>query len=175
MPNYCENDLYVSGAEADVEEFLEFVGMNKPRPEFDFNCVLPYPEEFAKRDDDRPDFNDPEYKAKMLVFREKYGSNEDGFNSGGYEWCIKNWGTKWDAKDVVRRDYYGNVCITFQTAWSPPLPVIKALAAKFPNLTLSLEYFESGVEVCGGVCYPAREDEESPREWRDMYYGNRGG
>ena len=43
-----------------------------------------------------------------------------------YGWCIENWGTKWDAYDTYL-DEKANV-MTFNTAWSCPLPVLDKLA-----------------------------------------------
>ena len=43
-----------------------------------------------------------------------------------YDWSCKNWGTKWNAYDcqLIKEDNE----ITFDTAWSCPLPILDALA-----------------------------------------------
>ena len=45
-----------------------------------------------------------------------------------YDWCISNWGTKWNAygysEDTI--DYHDGDTLYFQTAWSAPHPVISA-------------------------------------------------
>jgi len=39
-----------------------------------------------------------------------------------YNWCIANWGTKWDASSVdIKRIDDTTVELTFDTAWSPPI------------------------------------------------------
>lgn len=173
MPNHCENDLWISGPSADVDALLAKVGANETPPRFDFNAVIPYPEEFAALDRERDELG---YEG----LRAKYGEHaKDGFNSGGYEWCHENWGTKWNAYAVARRDY-GGVCITFQTAWAPPIPVIRALSAQFPTCRLSLEYFECGMEFCGGLTLNSLDDVENDEcepedEWKGTYKGRRGG
>lgn len=45
-----------------------------------------------------------------------------------YDWQCDNWGTKWNAysQSLLERDTY-TVKIQFDTAWSPPTPVIEAL------------------------------------------------
>lgn len=53
-----------------------------------------------------------------------------------YEWCIKNWGTKWNACDSWVEDDI----IHFDTAWSPPIPVLIALSKKYPNNEFYLEF-----------------------------------
>ncbi len=180
MPNYCENDLYIQGKEADVKRVLDLIG-----PGFDFGKVIPYPKMFAQMDRDHPGHGaQPNRNLDCLTieaYREKYGHDKDGFNSGGYEWKCKHWGCKWNAADVKRRDY-GPICITFQTAWSPPVPIIQSLGDKFPDVTFSLEYFERGMEFMGGLtiyCQEEAEERELPGrrvEWHSKgYKGMRGG
>ena len=87
------------------------------------------------------------------------------------EWANANWGTKWNS-------YEGNVTedgISFNTAWSPPSPVIGALA-KLIGKPLRLIYDESGMDFCGEIlanpdgtytdsCYSPRSD--APDDLRD--------
>jgi hypothetical protein len=63
-----------------------------------------------------------------------------------YSWGIKNWGTKWNATDSYVSDS-GDVC--FNTAWSPPIPVIRKLAELFPDLIFELEWTIEGNEGRG--------------------------
>lgn len=202
MPNHCENDLYIIGPwygfedadkareQADIQAVLEFIGMMRPEPTFDFNTLIPYAEPWAAMDKDSHEMfspchaiKDPVKRAAALegaraAYAAKWHTDKDGYNSGGYKWCCDNWDTKWNAYDVVRRDYDGDTIVTFQTAWSPPLKVIAALAAKFPHMTFRLEYFERGMEFCGGVTWRAESetDEDEPRffEWKAKYHGSRG-
>lgn len=200
MPNHCENDLWMSGKKQDVAAVLTLVGADKEKPEFDFNNIIPYPDPFKSMDDDReaiPNLvgvyrDDPEYSARLAArnaaiaaYEAKWHTTSDGYNSGGYEWCRANWGTKWNAYAVARRDYDDRVCVTFQTAWAPPTPVIIALALRFPTVTFTLEYFERGMSCAGGFEIPSEDDwyEDTPwkpgaltDEWAiNTYHGIRGG
>jgi len=168
VPNYCDNDLTICGPKARVTECLALIGADRTPPRFDFNMVIPYPEEFR--------FKDEEHKTLGYEgFREKYGYDaKDGFNSGGYEWCVDNWGTKWNAGKVIRLDLpSGQITLTFDTAWSPPTPVVKKLSELFPDLYLRLDYFECLMRFSGGLeIIPTEET----REWfSDKYKGSRGG
>ena len=88
---WCENDLAVEGPKEVIEEFLKFAAGESP---FDFEKFIPYPEEFQRLDEiaeawlkehaERPDYD-------------WHSQPKDGFNSGGYDWCVANWGTKWPA------------------------------------------------------------------------------
>ena len=120
-----------------------------------------------------PEFGDPSFKAARDTFNAasadaqqplanaylaKWGTRQDGFNSGGYEWCLREWGTKWGAYRVQRRDYDGDTILTYQTAWTPSHSVIVALAKRFPAVTFYLEYFERGMSFAGGFCCPSEDD-----------------
>ena len=48
-----------------------------------------------------------------------------------YEWCVKNWGTKWNADTLSVSDDE----IIFNTAWSPSEPIIKELSSKGKSIT----------------------------------------
>ena len=70
----------------------------------------------------------------------------------GHGWCCKHWGTKWgicegnvDSEGVDR----GNINYCFDTAWSPPIPLIKKMGELFPDLMFSLEYSEPGMNYEG--------------------------
>lgn len=59
--------------------------------------------------------------------------------SSWYQWCPKNWGTKWNAYDVLVKDN----SVTFDAAWSAPLPVTDILIKKF-NLTCTFKAYDEG-------------------------------
>lgn len=181
MPNHCHNDLWISGRPEDIAKLLAHIGADKENPEFDFNTVIPYPEKFALMDADATVMCNTQNGRE--AYKTKWGTDRDGYNSGGYNWCCDAWGTKWNSYEVTRRDYAG-VCLTFQTAWCHPRPVIIALAKLFPTLTLSLEFFERGMAVAGGFTCQSEEDwyGDGPweagkvsDEWEAKYKGVRGG
>lgn len=211
MPNWCENDLTISGPE--VQKVL--AAIRSPEDEYederllDFDRIIPYPEEFKALDRRNQEYQqklsainkeDPERAAKLSTLAAEYGAEpgafwlKDGFNSGGYEWCINNWGTKWNACRVslqaegldtekpagalatcaycqttqftsglevlACRKCGGSlqpnpipdsVLLTFETAWSPPAPVIERLASMFPEHAFELAYYECGMGFCGRV------------------------
>ena len=47
-----------------------------------------------------------------------------------YDWCRKNWGTKWNAINTL---VYGHDEVSFDTAWEPPEPVVARLAEMYPG------------------------------------------
>jgi hypothetical protein len=128
MPNWNTNQINVSGDEKTLLELVEFV--KSEELSFDFRKIVPY----------------------MGDGRE---ITNDNFNAGGYDWCNKNWGTKW----TIDEDTYSfgtglnSVSFEFDTAWSPSLPVTLALSKKFPTLTFEHRYEEGGMDFSGVVEY----------------------
>jgi hypothetical protein len=90
------------------------------------------------------------------------------------DWCIANWGTKWNLGDDTNIDIDTDsfTIYHFMTAWTPPRPVVLAMSKQFPTLRFDLSFWESGVcfqgeyHVENGVVL---KDETSP------YHGDRGG
>ena len=67
-------------------------------------------------------------------------------NSGGYEWCVSNWGTKWGACECSVSVEEGRLNYFFDTAWTPMGDVLlRKLSELFPNLTFYLFFSEPGV------------------------------
>lgn len=155
MPNYCECDLIVTG---DSKQFKAFARTGDNC--LDTNKFVPYPKKFK-------DMN-----TKAADYHKKTGKYlKDGFNSGGYEWCIKNWGTKWGIFDAVI-DSDDDLRYAFTCAWSPPIPVILAMSKKFPMLEFTLTYFERGAAFNGH--YQVKNGMVLSDE-TGKYFGDRGG
>ena len=186
MPNWCECDLSISGP--DVPAVLAAVRSETSL--FDFCNLIPYPEKYRRLDERNQEYierwmaipqDDPERAEKLAALASEYGVQSgapwlrDGYNSGGYEWCCEHWGTKWPASQIVIEtapDEPRSAVIHFDTAWCPPLPVIRALAERFPNHAYCLEYYEGGVGFCGKVQF---RDGAEISHWCDDYSGERGG
>lgn len=191
MPNYCENDLRIFGQSTELKRFMEFAKGKKRHSQqkyeaIDVNKFIPYPKKYAEKDKEAKIHNNmlsrmskSEIEAKGLELM------RDGYNSGGYEWCIANWGTKWgifdshldadnssDISGNLTENEEGELMYHFTTAWSPPLPVILAMSKKFPDLEFILTYFEGGVGFNGiYVCQGGHET----RNEEGKYFGDRGG
>lgn len=149
MPNHISNIVRLKALDEDDwkredEAFKQLQALMKTdNHPFDFNVLIPYPEHF-KVLDDRVTALEKEvgFAAAMSV--------KDGYNSGGYEWCIANWGTKWNAYDIG----FGYDEAYFQTAWRTPLPIWAELSKRFPDLQLEVEYAsEDRGNNCGRLIY----------------------
>ena len=81
MPNWVDNDLKITGPEAELERFMvECVTMEAEGPRFDFDKLIPMPTEIRESTD-------------------VGGSDLDGKVRfpDWYKWCCANWGNKWNA------------------------------------------------------------------------------
>ena len=126
MPNWCENVLTVRAENRDrLLEVLSEIGHEKSP--LDFAAIIPEPDTETYRESQVGPGAFPEW----------------------YEWRVANWGTKWNAGDVEMSESEAQAVFTFNTAWSPPVPVIEQLAEKYPDLIVSLAYDEPGMDFGG--------------------------
>jgi len=140
MPNWCYNELRITGDEEKLIELQNLVqGKNGC---LDFDKVIPYPDEYRKQD---------EYCAKLPP-EERY-KVKDGYNSGGYDWCIATWGTKWNACEPSYNTDGETIMYSFDTAWSPPEPIVEKLSEMFPTLHFELRFEEGGMGFSGYSIY----------------------
>jgi hypothetical protein len=155
MPNWVFNHLSVEGSEREVAKLKAQVGVaittnyeNKEEVNekciFSFMNILPPP----------ADKLDEYYGTHGFADGKKTGDTE-------YNWYVFNnreWGTKWDANDVeLLEDNKTSLHYKFDTAWSPPTPVIKELSRQYPELTITLSYEEES-EWGGEIEYLAGEE-----------------
>lgn len=107
--------------------------------------------EIVERDDLQKflEKKDPQYKIQAKKVKsnlEKYGAPDL------LEWQVRNWGTKWNSYhlhmdlNVGPRDWGSTeIDFTFQTAWSPPEPVLQKLSEQEPDLRFDIVGYEGGM------------------------------
>jgi len=126
MPNHISNVLRLY---ADDKERMDQVISEITSDEnlFDFNVFFPYPEAYRLADE-----------AAEAYRKENgwQGAPPDGYNHGGYEWCVANWGTKWNSYShrVRQENTWGMYAIYFETAWAWPKRIIEAFLERYPDL-----------------------------------------
>jgi hypothetical protein len=145
MPNHCESNLRVTGDARIIDEMLE---RYNGEVTIDANKVIPYPEEFAEADKASEEAIERARKGE-ISWDEAY-KVRDGFNRGGYEWCVENWGTKWGLYQFTPLVRTRNSArVSFESAWKPPLPLVKKMSEDFPELVFILTYVEEGNGFAG--------------------------
>lgn len=229
MPNWCENELTVSGPASLVDNFLAECGSEQS--DLDFNKFVPMPESLTKvssgsselsykilfgdgcgfqLDEVETDLvsahllgsydavrvrelNKALYKGlvgksraevaeavrKEEILAIKYNANVQAHgHPTWYGWAIANWGTKWNASEASIHSESSSTgkskkaVFCFNTAWSPPVPVVQAMISQNPNLRFVLRYWESGCAY-KGVFKGHRG--EVLRDETSVYRGSRGG
>ena len=141
MPNWCQNYLTVSITDqTTIENLNDFFFFNKSeKSKLDFNKLIPMPEDI--RNTNSP--NNSETKQELI---DKYGVDN------WYEWCVQNWGTKWNANsEMIVHNNVDSIKYIFDTAWAPPIPWIMKLIEKYPNFNINLEYEEPMMNFGGKI------------------------
>lgn len=120
MPNYvtntiiCRKDL--------LAKMLDGEG------NIDFNILIPEPETEEKcRADYGAEYLDSVDENGRSVNSLDHSEGKPWFN--WYKWHCDFWGTKWGGFDTAQREENGYTILTFDTAWSPPMPWIEKLAS----------------------------------------------
>ena len=109
MPNWTQNHVAFEGSKEKIIELKELFASDERV--FDFNKILPMPEE----SDD---------------FKKDGSLNSEDMDKGNnwYAWSIQNWGTKWNAVDGhLDVDNGERLEYSFRTAWDAPRGVIEKL------------------------------------------------
>jgi len=66
-----------------------------------------------------------------------------------YDWCVENWGTKWDIFDVEAISLIDDTLeLNFCTAWSPPVEALQHGAKRY-GFDFFLTYKEDGMMFAG--------------------------
>jgi hypothetical protein len=67
-----------------------------------------------------------------------------------YDWCVNEWGTKWDVDAIETIELEGDVdhiTFGFDSAWSPPTGAMEYLMDQ--GFTVRLYYYEPGMAFAG--------------------------
>ena len=142
MPNWCENYL--------VLEHEDPVMIQRAKTAYAdgklINEFCPVPESLhivAGRvgADDNPDQIELERRTAENI--EKHGY------ANWYDYCVNEWGTKWDVggDDMLTEDGPNALRMNFNSAWAPPIAAME----KFMDLgfKVKLVYWEPGMCFCG--------------------------
>lgn len=167
MPNHITSIITFDGPEEKVKELKNKVTTKESI--FDFNRIIPMPEELNITDNSNTEFFSKLEKYRLLdlahIFRKECEKLEGtSFKSDAiagllnylnygyvswYHWSIDNWGTKWNSYEI---EYINDNQVTFQTAWEFPKPIIQKLSELYPELTIIAEYYDEDFGYNLGSC-----------------------
>ena len=152
MPNWIRNIVIAHTKTAELLAAFKGTNAHGEEEEVTFNKIVPTP---------------PEVDQGDVQF-----GNEKPLN--WYDWNCEHWGTKWDA---CHGEVYSRF-VEFDTAWSTPEPVIKALAKMIDDPVICVYADEDIGSNCGAyVCFPNGDvDEISPETmFAEAVWGNGSG
>jgi len=163
MPNWCENFIHVTGPSKDQKAFRDQIR----------HVLLDWGNHAANLKAEIDACKVPTKKLRLISGLNEYLSGtrdernlfasfvkppltvvSEGYRDAGYNWCINNWGTRWDvdefdeqvtAIDTVKEQ----TSYSFLSAWSPPIEWLKLVGPKFPTLTFSMGVYEGGCWFAG--------------------------
>ena len=126
MPNWCYNHLTITGDKENLDR-IKF-----------------HLEDIENKDNVSPGI------FMALVGRDQSLELNEYEKGGWYDSNVSYWGTKWDVSYNESGVEYSDDTITmsFQSAWSPPIPFIQHLGRLF-NVECELYYEEPGCDFCG--------------------------
>jgi hypothetical protein len=153
MPNYCTNNLTVSGDEKEIKRFHEAIIQGDDRKSYNefsiLDNLLPTPSDLSAT----PKGSFGEEKQKQMEEMQKANKAKYGY-ADWYDWNCANYGSKWSDFDGV----FGTITptelnMTFMSAWSPIGEGIRRVSKQFPTLDFVLSYEEGGMAFCGGYAF----------------------
>ena len=86
-----------------------------------------------------------------------------------YDWCVNNWGTKWDIAEAFVGDdtEEDSIQFSFDTAWGPPIAAFRSWAEQDGRVTYRLTYMEPGMGFVGWDSYDGESFDEDYVEQGD--------
>ena len=132
MPNWCDNEVEVTGPPEELMGFAE--ALKATWTDFGDDSggsyqlcegLVPMPEKYVGTVKGSPSI---EVKA------------DDGLT--WYDWCIENWGTKWGDSHTEALFLEDRVLVNFLTPWGPPAIALLTISKRFPGLTFRVSFEE---------------------------------
>lgn len=167
MPNWCDNRLKISSSDPakiqrlkDAWDSGHFMQSLHPCPQELYDTIA-------------GGYSDDE-KQKELEIKEKANVEKYGYKNW-YDWCVANWGTKWDIDtDAGVASITGNEFhAEFMTAWSPPIEFFMYLDRRDRGISdeidendydIQCDYEEEGMGFRGTYTTEYGEDTHSGEE-----------
>lgn len=142
MPNWVRNKVKF-GTDQVIKDCMTI--RETGNKEFDFNKVIPMPKELEEENG----FEKLTMEEKLIFLKEN--DNCDNW----YDWNVKHWGTKWNSSETF---VVNDKEVEFDTAWSTPEPIFKAISKKY-NTTVKVGFADEAIgENCGILAYKNGEE-----------------
>lgn len=160
LPNWIENVLTVKG---ETEDLLMFLDKHLIGSWFKFDTVIPQP--VTREECPKEYLVSDEIESRRLKEDPPMSYPGDKTWFDWYNWNRDKWGCKWESegfnpisKDMIKSEKITEIALKFTTAWTAPIPVVKALSVLYPRLGFILEYY-SFESMVTGTAYLNGDDE----------------
>lgn len=74
-----------------------------------------------------------------------------------FNWRVENWGTKWNA---CHSKWVNDYTLIFDTAWAPPIPIIREIKKKFSYMQMTHYYVDEGNILRPEIWYTDKYNKE---------------
>ena len=141
MPNWCSTSLTITGHTEEQKKFLQdaYDEYNKSMTE-----------------------GDPDEVQELGLF---FALRRPPNGKWDYDWCVDNWGTKWDISEGEVNYEDGELSAWGQTAWGPPLDLCEYLVKK--GYDVWCEYTETGMGF-GGVYHNGHNEHHDTEDYENF-------
>jgi hypothetical protein len=89
-------------------------------------------EQYAKRKTATGGSRLPITKRIAADYQKRFGAHN------WFDWCLQNWGVKWDVTATLKVDRKNYLEYWFESASQAPLPWLRTVARRFPSLRFRL-------------------------------------
>ncbi len=186
MPNYVMNLLKLEGDTKKIDEVLRAVQKDDTGlGSLDFNKIIPMPESLnmecgSQQRDGLAAYADyvtknnqaeqhywkrhPEITDEVWAMGKQSYENFQKYGAPTwYEWANEHWGAKWNAYEESKMECTDSVrALSFQTAWSMPLPIVLKLSEMIPDAKLSILWADEDIGCnCGKLVIQGGEVESA--------------
>lgn len=140
MPNWCNNNISIQGSTETVKTLWDQAKSNWDNEQYGLlNAMAPIPEALKGTRSPSPDDG-----SQPFV---------DGHDNW-YDWCVNNWGTKWDIGEeglefTDNGDGTASITGWFESAWAPPIEAYNKFLDDMDGCSLYATYEEGGMDFAG--------------------------
>ena len=163
MPNWCDNQITITGPNSVIDKIEKIVSDEKDTDGL-LNFFHPMPKEL----DGTTSPSSSADKPQPMV---------EGFDCW-YDWRVEKWGTKWDCNEFYGVDRQGDtISFGFSSAWSPPIGAyetfIMNMSEQKQDVSVKAYYYEGGCDFMGewdngsDDCYSPSDYKSTDDFWQD--------
>ena len=149
MPNWCDNTATIYGTKEVLEAIVEKAKIQEEAFSMEQFMTVP---EFPEKDKVLTGS-----KLESESFKNALIGNTNYAYDNWYDWCIGNWGTKWDMSEsyvsaIVQDGDRFKVMLSYSTAWSPNNTFWTTFSELYP-VEITHRYYEEGMMFIGEATY----------------------